>query len=99
VIASNENRMARGLKVVAPLLEAFYHWKELTIVGVVVLLRGGALSRVEGYWPQSAESIVLVEDSSDRESASIGLERDWLGQIEVLENWRLGESALKLVEG
>jgi len=83
-------------EVVAPLLHSLHDGQELPIVSVVVLFGTCAFSRVEVDQSENRKTVVLVENSGYGVAACVGLQNNWLGQVEVDENWCSGDGPFQL---
>ena len=58
-----------------------------------------ALPRVERHGLESAETIVLVENTRDGVTASVRLQNDRLSGTVVLQFWRFAKQPFELLEG
>jgi hypothetical protein len=86
VIALHQDLMLGTFEVVSPLFHRVHdHW-DLPIVRVVVLFGSAAFSGVEVERLEDPESVELIENAGDCEAAGIGLQNDWLLQVEMLED-------------
>jgi hypothetical protein len=53
---------------------------------------------VEIDWPENPKNIILIENARNHESPGVCMENVWLGWIEMLEDWGLGEGPFPFPE-
>jgi len=96
MVALYEDIMICSLQIVAPLFHSLDDGQELPIVRVVVLFSICALSRIEVDCSENPETVILVKNAGYGEAACIGLQNNLPCQVEIVENWYIGERPLQL---
>jgi hypothetical protein len=96
MVALHGDLMIRSLEGVAPLLHSLHSVQELPIVRVVVLLVTCALSKGEGDRSVNPNTLIQGENAGNSEAACIGLQNDWLYQVEMFQISLIGQGPFHL---